>query len=190
MKPVDISERCKIIMKCKTAAPEKIADHRKNGGSPLLCAVFTANMGLVDDAELSSIFADCTGGKILCGKCKRDTIDRMMGITVTNEKTEDTTPIEEETPIEAPIEDNTPVTCFPGEKDENVKTINIRETFGYRSGNGLSHNNKPDISDKAIHQAVRLDNRDVETVDICKTFGYRKKKNPRRRRHKVGSDWQ
>lgn len=78
---MSISERCRVIMNSATPTSLKVAEHRKNGGNPFFCIVFKESMKFLDNEGLCSMHSDCTGGKILCGACKRKTVAIMKSFS-------------------------------------------------------------------------------------------------------------
>ncbi len=62
----------KKVMRALTGGRATAEEQRKLGGVPEKCVVFELyTYHLLSDSELKEVEADCRGGKLLCGKCKR-----------------------------------------------------------------------------------------------------------------------
>ncbi len=69
----------KKLMNALTGGRPTAAEQRRLGGEPEKCPVYELNAyHLVhDDSELREIYEKCKEGKLLCGKCKKETAERL-----------------------------------------------------------------------------------------------------------------
>jgi tryptophanyl-tRNA synthetase len=67
----------KKIMSAKTGGRTSVEAQKKQGGEPDKCMVYELYLYhlIDDDLELSKIYHECKGGKILCGECKKRCAD-------------------------------------------------------------------------------------------------------------------
>lgn len=75
----DPKSAAKKIMKAKTGGRESAEEQRKLGGEFNKCSVYELCFFHLtdDDGELEQMRADCTGGNILCGECKKNAAGKM-----------------------------------------------------------------------------------------------------------------
>jgi len=67
----------KIMKYAFTGGRDTAAEQRKFGGKPEVCSVFNWLKLFLSDKELREREEKCKSGKILCGECKKDLIDRI-----------------------------------------------------------------------------------------------------------------
>jgi len=69
----------KRVMGALTGGRVSLEEQRRLGGDPDRCPVFALNrFHLVeDDGELEEIRRQCTAGELMCGRCKKDTLERV-----------------------------------------------------------------------------------------------------------------
>jgi tryptophanyl-tRNA synthetase len=70
----------KKVMGAFTGGRATLAEQKELGGEPEKCPVFLLNLFhmVEDDAELAAIHRRCRGGELMCGQCKKETIDRVL----------------------------------------------------------------------------------------------------------------
>ncbi|MDD1671531.1 MAG: tryptophan--tRNA ligase, partial [Methanomicrobiales archaeon] len=70
----------KKIMNALTGGRATQEEQRKLGGEPDRCPVYLLNLFhmVEDDYELREIQQQCRGGELLCGTCKKQTLERVM----------------------------------------------------------------------------------------------------------------
>jgi tryptophanyl-tRNA synthetase len=70
----------KKVMAGLTGGRMTLAEQKEMGGEPDQCPIFLLNLFhmVEDDRELSEIRSCCMGGQLMCGKCKKDTVARVL----------------------------------------------------------------------------------------------------------------
>ncbi len=69
------------VKRALTCGRDTLDEQKKLGGSPLKCTVFELYKFhfMDDDKELSNVFDECKGGKVMCGECKGRCIELIVG---------------------------------------------------------------------------------------------------------------
>ena len=72
-------EAVKKVMKSLTGGRATAEEQRKLGGEPQKCPIFELNAYhlISDDNELRKLYEDCVSGRILCGRCKKETAEKL-----------------------------------------------------------------------------------------------------------------
>ena len=72
-------EAARKLMKALTGGRITAEEQRRLGGEPEKCPVYEMNTYhlIQDDKELAELYDACRSGKLLCGRCKRETAERL-----------------------------------------------------------------------------------------------------------------
>lgn len=72
-------EAARKLMKALTGGRITAEEQRRLGGEPEKCPVYEMNAYhlIQDDKELAEVYEACRSGRLLCGKCKRETAERL-----------------------------------------------------------------------------------------------------------------
>ncbi len=67
------------VMRAKTGGRVTLEEQKKKGGEPDACTVYELLLYhlIEDDNELLEVYNDCVGGTRVCGRCKKQTAERM-----------------------------------------------------------------------------------------------------------------
>ncbi|HJJ88736.1 MAG TPA: tryptophan--tRNA ligase [Methanocorpusculum sp.] len=69
----------KKIMKALTGGQQTLEEQKKRGGNPEKCSIYQLNRFHVqeNDAELVEMYHACKSGELMCGTCKKETLERV-----------------------------------------------------------------------------------------------------------------
>ncbi len=70
----------KKIMNALTGGRATLKEQKELGGEPDICPVFSLNLFhmVEDDQELEEIRRKCMSGELVCGRCKKETLERVV----------------------------------------------------------------------------------------------------------------
>lgn len=71
----------KKVMAAITGGRQTLAEQREQGGEPERCSLYLLNLFhmVEDDRELEEIRRKCEAGEMVCGQCKKETTERVIG---------------------------------------------------------------------------------------------------------------
>lgn len=71
----------KKVMAALTGGKSTLAEQKAEGGDADRCPVFLLNLFhmVVDDRELEEVRRRCVSGEMMCGECKKETVERVLG---------------------------------------------------------------------------------------------------------------
>jgi tryptophanyl-tRNA synthetase len=71
----------KKVMAAITGGKPTLAEQRERGGEPERCSLYLLNLFhmVEDDRELEEIRRRCESGEMVCGQCKKETTERVIG---------------------------------------------------------------------------------------------------------------
>jgi tryptophanyl-tRNA synthetase len=71
----------KKVMAALTGGKPTLAEQKAEGGDADRCPVFLLNLFhmVVDDRELEEVRRRCVSGEMMCGECKKETVERVLG---------------------------------------------------------------------------------------------------------------
>jgi len=78
----------KKIKQAFTGGRESVAEQRKLGGNPDICPIYQYFVNLFEenDDKLIERYKECKSGKLLCGECKNNLIERAIKFLVNHQK--------------------------------------------------------------------------------------------------------
>jgi len=78
----------KKISNAFTGGRPTVKEQRELGGTPEICSVYEINMFhfMEDDKEIIELYEDCKAGNIICGDCKKRTIEIVLNFVKEHER--------------------------------------------------------------------------------------------------------